>query len=62
MHHVFISMDPGIDDALALLVALKCKNIKIEGISASYGNAPLEDTFRNSRDILSMFAREDIKV
>ena len=62
MHHVFISMDPGIDDALALLIALKCKNIKIEGISASYGNAPLEDTFRNSRDILSMFDREDIKV
>lgn len=62
MHRIWLSLDTGIDDTFALLLLLKEKDIKIEGISATYGNVELEKTFKNTRDILSLAKREDIKV
>lgn len=62
MHKIWISLDTGIDDAFALILALKEKNIQIEGISATYGNVCLKSTFENTRNLLSYFNREDIKV
>lgn len=62
MHRIWLSLDTGIDDAFALLLALKEDNIVIEGISATYGNVPLENTFLNTRALLAFANKEDIKV
>ena len=37
-HPVLIDTDPGIDDMLALLLALASPELDIRGISVSYGN------------------------
>ncbi len=44
-------MDPGIDDALALTVALK--RLKILGITTVAGNVPVEHTFQNAQHVLN---------
>jgi inosine-uridine nucleoside N-ribohydrolase len=52
MHKVVLDMDPGIDDALALILALKSPEIQILGITTVAGNAPLEMTSANARRVL----------
>ena len=59
---VWIDCDTGVDDALALIVACSLKQLDILGISTVAGNATLEYTFKNTRDVLSLVNREDIKV
>ena len=41
-HQVIIDADPGIDDSLALLVALQSPMIEVIGISIVAGNVPTE--------------------
>lgn len=45
---VIIDSDPGIDDMLALLLALASPEIDVRGISVSYGNTLVENAFRNA--------------
>jgi len=45
-------MDPGIDDALALILALKSPEVQVLGITTVAGNAPLEITSANARRVL----------
>ncbi len=62
---IWMDVDTGADDALALMTACaleKESKLKLEGVSAVNGNAPLDRTFINSRDILSLCGREDIPV
>src|SRR3989442_7304101 len=49
---VLIDTDPGIDDMLALLLALASPELDIRGISVSYGNTTVENAFRNAVAIL----------
>ena len=49
---VVIDTDPGIDDMLALLLALNSPEIIVRGISVSYGNTTVENAFRNAVEIL----------
>ena len=59
---VWIDTDTGVDDTLALLVGVRLDEIEVVGASAVCGNAYIEDTFRNCRNVLSLAGREDIKV
>ncbi|MBR3227454.1 MAG: nucleoside hydrolase [Erysipelotrichaceae bacterium] len=59
---VWIDTDTGVDDAFALVTALKLPNIDVVGVSAVAGNVELEKTFRNARNVLSLCGREDIRV
>jgi purine nucleosidase len=52
MHKVVWDMDPGIDDALALILALESPEIQILGITTVAGNAPAEMTSSNARRVL----------
>ena len=45
---VIIDTDPGVDDALALLLAMRSPELKIEGITAVAGNVPLALTLPNA--------------
>jgi inosine-uridine nucleoside N-ribohydrolase len=49
---IIIDTDPGIDDCLALLLALNSPELDVRAISISYGNAVVENAFRNAVEIL----------
>jgi purine nucleosidase len=49
---VIIDTDPGIDDCLALLLALSSPELDVRGISVSYGNTVVENAYRNTVEIL----------
>ena len=46
---VFIDCDPGIDDAVALMMAFQAAELDVRGISAVAGNVGLEQTLRATR-------------
>jgi purine nucleosidase len=49
---VIIDTDPGIDDTLALLLALNSPELDVRGIAVSYGNTVVEHAHRNALEIL----------
>jgi purine nucleosidase len=51
-HPVIIDTDPGIDDMLALFLALASPELDVRGISVSYGNTVVENALRNAVVIL----------
>ncbi len=59
---VIIDTDPGVDDALALLLAMRSPELKIEGITAVAGNVPLELTLPNALRMVEIAGRNDIPV
>ncbi|MGE5204935.1 MAG: nucleoside hydrolase [Chlamydiota bacterium] len=59
---VIIDTDPGVDDALALLLAMRSPELKIEGITPVAGNVPLELTLPNALRMLEIAGRMDIPV
>lgn len=61
-HKIIIDCDPGIDDSLALMMALLSKDIEVLGITIVAGNAPLEMGFGNAKKVLSHLNRLDVSV
>jgi inosine-uridine nucleoside N-ribohydrolase len=59
---VIIDTDPGVDDAFALLFAMRSPELKIEGITAVAGNVPLELTLPNALRMVEIAGRNDIPV
>ena len=49
---IIIDTDPGIDDCLALLLALNSPELDVRAISISYGNTTIENAYRNCVEIL----------
>ena len=46
---VIIDCDPGIDDSLALMLALSVEELEVAGITIVCGNAPVEMGFENAK-------------
>jgi inosine-uridine nucleoside N-ribohydrolase len=46
-----------VDDAFALVLAFHSREIRIAGLSTTYGNAPLGQTTRAARDLVQRFGR-----
>ncbi|MDC7241420.1 MAG: nucleoside hydrolase, partial [Spirochaetales bacterium] len=61
MKKVVIDCDPGIDDAMALLMAFASDEIDVLGITAVSGNVPVENTAENAL-ALTELAGQDIEV
>lgn len=59
---VVIDTDPGIDDAVAILLALKAPEFDIAGITTVAGNLGIATTTRNAGRILALAGRSDIPV
>jgi purine nucleosidase len=57
-----IDTDPGIDDAVAILLALASPEVQIEAVIAVAGNLPLAITATNARAICEFAGRADIPV
>lgn len=62
VERVIIDCDPGIDDAIALLLAFASPGIEILGITAVAGNIPLSLTAANARRICEIGGRPDLNV
>lgn len=59
---LIIDTDPGVDDAVAILMALAVPEIKILGLTTVGGNVPLARTTRNALALLQAAGRSDIPV
>lgn len=59
---VIIDCDPGIDDSLAIMLALKSKELEVIGITIVCGNSPVEMGFENAKKVLRQMNRLDVPV
>lgn len=59
---LLIDCDPGIDDAIMLLMALSSPDLDVRAITTVAGNVPLSLTSRNARIIRELLGRNDIPV
>ncbi len=62
MQRVVWDMDPGVDDALALILALKSPEVQVLGITTVAGNASVEVTSANARRVLECLDAGSIPV
>jgi inosine-uridine nucleoside N-ribohydrolase len=62
MRKVVWDMDPGIDDALALVLALKSPEVRVLGITTVAGNAPVEMTSANACRVLECLNVDGVPV
>ena len=59
---LLIDTDPGVDDAIAIWLALASPEIDILGLTAVLGNGPVGPCAENAIRILDVFGRSDIPV
>ena len=57
-----LDTDCGVDDALAILFALKQEEFDVVGMSSVAGNVTHEFTFKNTRNVVHLANRDDVKV
>jgi purine nucleosidase len=61
-HKIIFDTDPGVDDAMALLLALSSPEIEVLGLTTVFGNTSIEGTTRNALNLLNFAGRADIPV
>jgi len=59
---LLIDTDPGVDDALALLMAFNAPDHQLVGLTIAAGNVGLEHTVRNALKLCEIAGREDVPV
>ena len=57
-----IDTDPGVDDAVAILLALASPEIDVVALTTVAGNVSLEKTTLNARRLLELAGRHDVIV
>lgn len=62
MKHIILDCDPGIDDSIAIILAARSPELKIEAITTVTGNLLADRTSVNARKTLELIQREDIPV
>lgn len=61
-HRIIIDTDPGIDDALAILLACASEEIEILGLTTVAGNVSLAQTTENALKLCALAGQADIPV
>lgn len=59
---VILDVDPGYDDALALMLACGAPELEVRAVTTVAGNVSLEKTTRNALRVLSLIGRDDVPV
>ncbi|MFI9815690.1 nucleoside hydrolase [Saccharothrix variisporea] len=59
---LIIDTDPGVDDALALAVAVASPEVDLLGVTTVFGNVGLDKTTRNALRLMTLLGRDDIPV
>ncbi len=62
MYRLILDTDPGLDDALALFLALASPEVQLEAITTVSGNVHVDLTTRNALTLLELAERTDIPV
>lgn len=62
MRKVVIDCDPGIDDALALMLALASPELQVQAVTCVAGNRPLARTTDNAARLLALAGRQEVPV
>ncbi|GAB3309901.1 pyrimidine-specific ribonucleoside hydrolase RihA [Epidermidibacterium keratini] len=62
MTPILLDCDPGHDDAVAILLALGSPQIRLLGVTTTFGNCAIEDATRNALQILKLAGRADVPV
>lgn len=60
--NIIFDTDPGIDDAIALLLALRSPELNVIGVTSVFGNVDVAQTTRNALHLLAVADRVDIPV
>ena len=60
--HIIIDTDPGIDDALAFLLAVASPELVLDGITTIHGNASTKQTTRNALAVLELAKASHVPV
>jgi len=53
-----LDVDPGIDDALALILALRSEELEVSAVTTVFGNVELEKTTRNALRVMELLGVE----
>ncbi|MDC9821730.1 nucleoside hydrolase [Pectobacterium polonicum] len=59
---IIIDTDPGVDDAIAIWLALASPELDVLGITAVAGNVPLEATLANACKVVGLTGRTDVPI
>jgi purine nucleosidase len=59
---IILDTDPGIDDAMAVLLALRSPELKVEAVTTVAGNVPVELGAENARKLVELAGRPDVIV
>lgn len=59
---IIIDCDPGVDDAIALMLALSAPELDVQGITTVAGNVSLALTEANARRLCELMERRDVPV
>lgn len=59
---IILDTDPGIDDAMAILLTLRSPELKVEAITPVAGNVPLELTLPNALRLVEIAGHTDVPV
>ena len=62
MKKIIFDTDPGVDDAMAIFLALASSELDVIGLTTVYGNAGIEKTTTNALALLDIAERSDIPV
>lgn len=62
MQRLIIDCDPGVDDALAIMLALEAPGVRVERISTVDGNVDLDKVTSNAGTVLKLCGRGNIPV
>jgi purine nucleosidase len=59
---LILDTDPGVDDALAIMLAIKSGRFDVQAITTVCGNSTIEDVTRNARFVLDLLGITDIPI
>lgn len=62
MKHIILDTDPGVDDALAFILAFNSPEIKVEAITTVAGNVNHTKGHRNAKQLVEFLERTDVPV
>ena len=62
MKKIIIDTDPGHDDAMALMLAVKCGLFDVKAVTTVCGNSTISNTTRNARFILDLLEKDNIPI
>ena len=62
MKKIILDCDPGMDDSMAIVMAVKSPDLELTAVTTVNGNYPVDVTCVNAQKILEMLGRADIPV